>query len=422
MLNQKTQMQTFRCALALSLFVCLKSSFVWADFELSSEKEKVVSLLLTPGDHNIAAESKRHRDTLKACGYDVVEINSGTISQINKSLEAAHLPPGTVVIVDSHGQAFLNGHFSFMREGAPGPTREAQIASLPEYRPPSGSTAGTQLNDFVLFSGQELMNTVVNQIRAPRVWLDTCYAGFCPIPEGCKVGQVCAFTSASSQVADVTSILVDLMCSRKLDCALWRKVDRNGDGIVSGKEFETELKTRAGSTQNISVLASLVAKDSPGYVQFKNNCLALGGEVQEENVGFPLEVRQPHMKNGKLVLKVEALRLANRERLSSETRPAPEEAVTKGQFTEDYFAKSVSEARKIASDAGAQPLDVVQLMDEPHVKLKCVKKLPMFQNSNGSKKGQTPDVGGFDLEAKNCAEAERGERNKGRGDSTTHSK
>ncbi len=406
MLNQKTQMQTFRCALALRLFVCLTSSFVWADFELSSEKEKVVSLLLNPGDKNISEESNRHRDQLKACGYDVVEINSGTISQIKKSLEGAKVPTGTVVIVDSHGKAFKNGHFSFMKEGAPGPAR--------------GSTAGTDLKDFVLFSGEELMDTVVKQIPNPRVWLDTCYAGVCPIPEGCKVGTVCAFTSASSQVADVTSILVDLMCSRKLDCALWRKVDRNGDGIVSGKEFETELKTRAGSTQNTSVLASLVAKDSPGYVQFKSNCLALGGEVQEENVGFPFEVRQQHMKDGKLVLKVEALGLTNREELVSVSRPIM--APTKGQFTEDYFATSVSEARRIASNVGAQPLDVVQLSDEPHVKLKCVKQLPMFTNSNVSHKGQTPDVGRFDLEAKNCAEAERVERNKGRGVSTTHSK
>ena len=405
MLNQKTQMQTFRCALALSLFVCLTSSFVWADFELSSGKEKVVSLLLTPEDKNISAESNRHRNNLKACGYDVVEINSGNISEIKKSLEVANVPTGTVVIVDSHGLAFKDGHFSFIK---------------------GGSTVRENLKDLLLFSGDELMNTLVQQISGPRVWLDTCYAGHCPIPKGCTVGKVCAYTSASSKVADVTSILVDLMCSRKLDCALWRKVDRNGDGIVSGMEFETELKTRAGSTQNRSVLASLVAKDSLGYVKFKRDCLTLGGDVQEENVGFPFEVRQQHMENGKLVLKVVALRLATQdyeEKMVSVTRPimAPKEAVTIGQFTEDYFAKSVSEARKIARTAGAQPLDVVQLMNEPHVKLKCVKKLPMFQNSNGAE-GQTPDVGRFDLEAKNCAEAERGERNKGRGDSTTHSK
>jgi len=420
-------MQILRCALALSLFICLTSSFVWADFELSSGKEKVVSILLTPGDKKISEESNRHRNKLKACGYDVVEINSGTISEIKKSLEVANVPAGTVVIVDSHGQAFADGHFSFIKEGAPGIFREAQTASIPEYRPPSGSTDRERLKDFVLFSGDKLMNTVGKQIPEPRVWLDTCYAGFCPIPEGCKVGKVCAFTSAAREVADVTSILVDLMCSRKSDCALWRKVDRNGDGIVSGMEFETELKTRAGNTQKHSVLASLVAKDSPGYVQFKSNCQALGGDVLEENVGFPFEVRQQHMKDGKRVRKVEALRLATKNNqgnngggLASVTLPimAPTEAVTKGQFTEDYFATSVSEARRIASAAGAEPLDVVQLRDEPHVKLKCVKQLPMFENSRVSKKGQTPDVSRFDLEAQNCAEAARVERD----NSTPHSK
>lgn len=401
----------------LTLLLLFLSAPSRADIELPRAKEKIVSWLVTPDDKRIAKESAAHRKSLKECGYDVVEVNGGSPTSLTARMKSESIPEGGLLLVDSHGLAYANGEFVFTKTGAQtnfrgGTSKPAQTATFEEEAPAKEKAT---FEDITLFKGEEFATALSTANQKPRLWLDVCHAGFCPIPAGCKAGTVCTYGSSSSDTVDVTQMLVDLMCSRKTDCSVWRQFDKNGDGLIKPEEFDAELKSRSNQASDTTLMKSIVPSPSQARDDFEKQCQTLGGSAQATAMGVPFEIQYHNLdENGFSLTHKMPLQFAykpdppRKNKFSGGSASVtailvPDEPVLRGEYSEGYFAKDTAEANRIAKSRGFDPLDVKQLSEKSYVKLVCVKSLAVFTNEQYK---QSPNLTQFDLEALNCATAD----------------
>jgi hypothetical protein len=378
------------------------SQSVAEPFPQQAKKEVILSVLLNPDDKHIAEEANANRARLSSCGYDVVKVDTMELSAISEVVRKS--PPESLLMIDSHGFAFENGSFVFIKPGAPRePGRRG--ASLPPSNRVNEATESKHFQtykDYIIFTGNAFATAMDETGKRPKIWLDTCYAGYCPIPRNCQAGRVCSFGAAVSQFAPVTSLLIDLLCSKNSNCLTWKEVDKNGDGVVSSLELEARLKKLAGGVKATQFMAKIVEYSSPEIPEFRSDCSKLGGKVHEEALGFPFEILSQVTEDGETVLKRRPLNQVESE-LASLTLPIlrPEGSVPTGPYAISHFASSLEEAKRIAANNGDDSLDVRQLSQKRHSLLQCTKELPLFEKASVHE--QSPNVNGITLVAPQCA-------------------